>query len=162
MREGGEILPTNPRKDPSALASAKGNKGKLSKAELAERESREIYAAEGEIRAPAGMKGEPLEMFESEAAYMMRVNEAMGKAFYGANDAAPLEIMVEAHFRYLHYARLERDARNPDRIRLYNQLKNKEAQTEKAYRQALKLDPASRVDFGAAAEVSSDGKGFNV
>lgn len=155
-------MPTNPRKDPSALAKAKGNKAKASKAKLADREAHEVYAAGGEIRPPDGMEGAALKMFEEEAAYMVRVNKALGKDFYGSNDAASLQVMVEAHFRYLHYAELEQSTRNPEKLNLFNRLKNKEAQTEKAYRQALKLDPASRVDFGAAAEVSSDGKGFNV
>lgn len=157
-----QIMSTNPRKDPSALAQAKGNKGKLSKAELDERESHELYVAGGDISPPKGMDGPSLEMFKSEAAYMMRVNEAMEKDFYGSNDAAPLQVMVEAHFRYLHYAGLEKGTRSPEKLRLFNQLKNKEAQTEKSYRQALKLDPASRVDFGEAAQEGVDGKDYNV
>lgn len=152
----------NPRKEPSALTRAKGNRRKLSKDDLAERESREVYAAGGPILPPAGMKGPALEMFEREAAYMMRVNEEMGKGFYGSTDAAPLQVMVEAHFRYLYYAKREAEGGSPEKLKAFNQMKNKEAQTEKAYRQALKLDPASRVDFGAAAQEAADGKGYNL
>lgn len=154
-------MPTNPRKDPTALADLKGRR-RLSKDERAERASREIYVAGGAVEPPPDMEGEALAMFVLEADYMRRVNEACGKGFYGENDAAPLRIMCEAHARYLYYAERERRARGSDNMKVFNQLKNKEAQTEKAYRQALKLDPASRVDFGAAAEVPDGEKGFNV
>lgn len=66
-------------RDPTALKVARG-KAHMTKSEIEEGLSREIYAANGEIAAPDWLQGEAREIFDREAAYMRRVNVAAGVA----------------------------------------------------------------------------------
>lgn len=142
-------------RDPTALKVLKGKSHmtKEEKSKIAD----EIYVSEGEIEAPDYLSDKRMQkLFNKHADYMRRVNKAAGVAIYGDTDIEALSVMVMSHFRYLQYQELERKTKEiADRAR-YNQMKNKEAATHERFLKLLKLDPASRVDFGSADGGSDD------
>lgn len=142
-------------RDPTALKVLKGKSHmtKEEKSKIAD----EIYVSEGEIETPDYLSDRRMQtLFEKYASYMKRVNNAAGVAIYGDTDIESLSVMVMSHFRYLQYQELERKTKEiADRAR-YNQMKNKEAATHERFLKLLKLDPASRVDFGSADGGSDD------
>lgn len=142
-------------RDPTALKVARG-KAHMTKSEIEEGLSREIYAANGEIAAPDWLQGEAREIFDREAAYMRRVNVAAGVAIYGETDVEGLVTMVTSYVRFNDYRKREEKARELESKQKYNSMKNKEAATYERFRRLLKLDPSSRVDF-AGLKGGADG-----
>lgn len=143
-------------RDPTALKVLKG-KSHLTKDEAAKADD-EIYVSDGDISPPEYMTDKRMQrMFEKEASYMQRVNDAAGVAIYGDTDVEALAVMVFSHFRYLNYLNKENKATDIGDKAKYNAMKNREAQTHEKYLRLLKLDPASRVDFGASGD-DADGE----
>ena len=144
-------------RDPTALKALKG-KSHMTKDEIA-KIADEIYVAEGDIEPPDYLTDKRMQkLFNKHADYMRRVNKAAGVAIYGDTDIEALSVMVMSHFRYLQYQELEKKTKEiTDRAR-YNQMKNKEAATHERFMKLLKLDPASRVDFGGADGGGADGE----
>lgn len=144
-------------RDPTALKVARG-KSHMTKDEIDDGLSREIYASIGEISMPDWLDGPAADIFEREAAYMRRVNVAAGVAIYGDTDSEPLAVMASSYARYLHYKGREEKAREGAERQRYNSMKNKEAATYERIMRLLKLDPSSRVDFAGLKGGQDDGK----
>lgn len=142
-------------RDPTALKVLKG-KSHMTKDEKAAIDD-EIYASSGKISPPEYLTEKRMvAMFEKEAAYMERVNEAAGVAVYGDTDIEALVTMITSHFQYLYYLKREKDSRDLADKQRYNSMKNKEAATHERFMKLLKLDPSSRVDFGGTSGDDAD------
>jgi len=142
-------------RDPTALKVLKG-KSHMTRDEKAAVDD-EIYASSGKIEPPEYLTDKRMiAMFEKEAAYMERVNEAAGVAIYGDTDIEALVTLVTSHYRYLFYLNKENKARDLADKQRYNAMKNKEAAVHERFVKLLKLDPSSRVDFGGSSGDDAD------
>lgn len=146
-------------RDPTALSKAKG-KAHRTKAEYAERESREVYASDGKIKAPDWLDGVALDHFEKNAAYMMEVNRLAKRNVYGSTDVEQLAMMSISFQRSTEHLLAEETAKlegSSDRLAAAQKNRLAEDRNYREFMKLLKLDPGSRVDVNPRGAGDVDG-----